>query len=98
MLEGDVEVRRDQAFGHQRDHVVDVRVRIDIVHPRPDAEAAETLREVQETRFVFGAAPGFRLVLDVQSVGGGILADDEEFLDARGDELFGFHQDVMDRA
>ena len=41
VLERHVEVRQQLALGHQRDHVVDVRVRIDVVQPHPDAELAE---------------------------------------------------------
>ncbi len=38
VLERDVEVRQDLAVGHQRDHVVDVRVRVHVVHAHPHAE------------------------------------------------------------
>ena len=44
VLERDVEVRQQLAVGHQRDDVVDVRIRIDVVQARPHAEFATGLR------------------------------------------------------
>ena len=38
MLEGDIEIGQHLALGHQADHLVDMRVGIDVVHPYPDAE------------------------------------------------------------
>ena len=48
VLEGDVEVGQDLALRHQRQHLVDVRVGIDVVQPHPGAERAQRL----------GRAPG----------------------------------------
>ena len=39
MLEGDVEVGEDLALRHQRQHVVDVRVGVDVVQAHPGAES-----------------------------------------------------------
>ena len=50
VLERHVEVGKDLALGHQRDHVVDVRIRIDVVQAHPDAELAERLAEVDDMR------------------------------------------------
>ena len=69
MLEGNVEIGRDQPFRHQRDDLIDMGVGVDIVHARPDAEAAEPLGEVEEAGLVFRAAPCLRLVTHVQPVG-----------------------------
>ncbi len=38
VLERDVEVRQDPAVGHQRDHVVDVRIRVHVVQAHPGTE------------------------------------------------------------
>ena len=43
VLEGDVEVGKDLALGHQRDDAVDVRIGIDVVQPHPGAELAQRL-------------------------------------------------------
>ena len=69
VLEGDVEIRGDQPLGHERDDIVDMGVGVDIVHARPDTEAAEPLGKVKEARLIFRAAPGLRLVTYVQPVG-----------------------------
>ena len=57
VLERDVEVGQHLALGHQRDHVVHVRVRIDVVQPHPGAELAEFAREVDEAARDLAAAP-----------------------------------------
>jgi hypothetical protein len=38
VLEGHVQVGQHAAGGHQRQHLVDVRVRVDVVQPHPGAE------------------------------------------------------------
>ena len=50
VLERNVEVGQDRALGHQRDHLVDMRIGIDVVQPHPDAERAERLGEIDEAR------------------------------------------------
>ncbi len=42
MLEGDVEIGKDQAIRHQRDDVVDMRIGIDVVEARPGAQLSPT--------------------------------------------------------
>ena len=48
MLEGDVEIGKDLALGHQRDDVGDMRVGVDVVQAHPDAELAEFLGQIEE--------------------------------------------------
>src|SRR6266850_2426818 len=50
MLEGHVEVWQQLAFGHQRNHFVDVRVWINVVQSHPDAELAERTAQVDHAR------------------------------------------------
>ena len=50
MLERNVEIGQHLALGHQRNHVVDMRVGIDVVQPHPDAEFAERACEIDEFR------------------------------------------------
>ena len=87
VLEGDVEIGEEQALGHQRDDRVDVRIGIDVVKAHPGAELAEFLGEVGNV-----AGPGGRFhwlgVVDVDAVGGGVLADDQQFLGAGRDQAF----------
>ena len=98
MLEGNVEVGQHKPFRHQFDDIVDMRVRIDIVEPHPDAERAELADEIDE----FGpdralVKEAFRIA-QVKPIGAGVLGNDEQLPDPGGDELFGFAQHVAQRA
>ena len=50
VLERHVEVGKDLALGHQRNDVVHVRIRIDVVQAHPDAELAERLAQIRHAR------------------------------------------------
>ena len=50
MLERHVEIGQHLAFRHQRDQVVDVRIRIHVVQAHPRAELAERSAQVRHTR------------------------------------------------
>ena len=73
MLERDVEVRQQLAFGHQRNHVVDVRVRIDVVQPHPHAHFPERPGELDHLRLHRATLPEAGAVLDVHAVRAGVL-------------------------
>ena len=45
MLEGNVEIGQHFAFRHQRQHLVDMRIGIDVMQAHPGAEAAERFGE-----------------------------------------------------
>ena len=45
MLQRHIEVRQDQAFGHQRQQVVDMRVGVDVVQSRPGRQLPEFTRQ-----------------------------------------------------
>ena len=55
VLERNVEIRQHQAVRHQRQYVVHVRIRIDVVQPHPGAEAAESLASDRKTCALSGA-------------------------------------------
>ena len=97
MLERDVEIGKDLALRHQRDHLVDVRIGVDVVQAHPDAELAELAREIEEARLDLMATPRARRVLDVEPVGRGVLRDDEQFLDAGRDQPLRLAQHVGGR-
>ena len=61
VLERHVEVGQHFAVRHQRDHLVDVRVGVDVMQPHPDAELAELAREIEKFRPHLAALPGARL-------------------------------------
>ena len=94
MLEGDVEVRQDAALGHQRDEVAHMRIGVDVMQADPCPEVAQVTGEVGDMGAV---AAGFG-VLGIDPVGGGVLADDEQFLHPVLDQLLGFAQHRMGRA
>src|SRR5690606_11114508 len=102
VLERDVEVRRQEAFGHQRDYRVDVRVGVDVVQTHPGnlalgrAQLAQFAREVGHVRAYGMALPQPLLVPDVDAVGAGVLADDEQLARTCRDQLFGFPKHGVD--
>ncbi len=98
VLERDVEVGQQLAFGHQRNDVVDVRIRIDVVQPHPHAHFAQRLRELDHLRLHRPALPEPGPVLDVHAVGAGVLRDDQQFPDARLHQVFRFREHLADRA
>ena len=97
VLERDVEVGQHLALGHQRDHLVHVRVRIDVVQAYPGAERAERTREIREARLHRLAAPEARRVLEVGAVGAGVLRDHQQFLDAGLHQALGLEHHLADR-
>ena len=75
-----------------------MRVGIDVVQPHPRAELAQRLRQLEKARFQRLAFPRALGVLDVETVGAGVLTDDEQLLDAGFHEAFGLEHDVCGRA
>ncbi|MNM43111.1 hypothetical protein D3C81_539660 [compost metagenome] len=98
MLERDVQVRQDLAGGHQRDHVVDVRVRVHIVQAHPGAQAAQRFAQLEHAGLDRAAVPEVGLVLDVDAVGAGVLGNHQDLLDARLDQALGLAQHFTHRA
>ena len=98
MLERDVEIGEDQPLGHQRDDLVDVRIGIDIVKPHPGAELAELAGEVGHVRAHLAALPRPGGVAEVDAIGRGVLADDQQLLRPGGDQLLGLAQDRVGAA
>ena len=94
VLEGHIEVRQELALGHQGNDRIDVWVRIDVVEAHPDAELAEGLGEVKKLRPHRAPAPFARGVFHIDAVGRRVLRDDQELLDAGGDQPLRFAQHV----
>ena len=69
VLERDVEIGQHLALGHQRDHVVDMRVGIDVMQPHPGAEFAERPRQIEEAGAHLAALPVACRVFDVDPIG-----------------------------
>ena len=74
-----------------------MRVGVDVVHAHPGAEITQRAREIEKAGRERRAFPRALGVLDVEAVGAGVLADDQQFLDARFDEPLGLGHDVIGR-
>ena len=98
VLEGDIQVRQDFAFGHQRDQFVHVRIGVDVVQTDPHAQLAQRLAHFGHARLYRTAVPEAGAVLDVDAVGAGVLGNDQYFLHASLGQALGFAQHVTDRA
>ena len=93
MLERDVEIGKDEPFGHQRDDLIDMRIGIDIVEPHPGGDSAELAGEIGHVRHHLAALPGARLLADIDAVGRRVLADDQQLLRPRRDQLLRLLED-----
>ena len=75
------------AVAHQRDHVVDVRVRVDVVQPHPRAvlarQSGELARELVHPRLDRASAPEAGAVAHVDAVRARVLRHHQQLLDAR---------------
>jgi hypothetical protein len=69
-----------------------------VVQAHPHAELAEGVAEVVELGAQRAAAPEAGAVLGVDAVGGGVLGDHQQLLDAGVDEVLGLAHHVADRA
>src|SRR5207253_8938463 len=82
VLERDVQVRQDFSGGHQRDQLIDVRVRVNIVQANPDAEAAQRFAQFSHAGFNRCAVPEAGAIFDVDTVGAGVLRNHQQLFDA----------------
>ena len=97
MLERHVEVRQDLALGHERNDVIDRRIRVNVVQADPDAEAGQRFAQFLEARLDRLATPEGGAVLQIDAVGAGVLRNDQDFLDPGPGQVFGLGQHVTDR-
>ena len=98
MLKRNVEIGQDFSLCHQFDHLIDMRIGIDIVQSDPHAEFAKLPREVEKFRPDRTLLKSAFRIFQVDAIGARILRDDEQFLDACRDELFSLAQDIACRA
>ncbi len=97
VLERHVEVRQDLALGHQRDEVIDARVRIDVVQAHPDAEFGQRLAQFLQARLDRTPAEEAGAVFHIDAVGAGVLRDDQQLAHAGFGEVLRFGEHVADR-
>src|SRR5580658_7428228 len=58
VLERHVEVRQYASLGHERQHLIDVRVGVDVVQAYPHTQASEGARQIDEARLIMRPVPG----------------------------------------
>ncbi|SLO32641.1 Uncharacterised protein [Klebsiella pneumoniae] len=97
VLQRNIEVRQNLAFRHQRDHIVNVRVRVDIVQAHPDAELRQLFAQTDHAGLHRHTVVEAGAVLDVDAVGGGVLRNHQQLFHAGVSEAFGFGQHFANR-
>src|SRR5690606_4840412 len=83
--------------GHQRDHVIDVGVGIDVVQTHPNAHGRERFAQLEHARFHRLAVPEVQLVLQINAVGAGVLADHQQLFHTGLDQALGFAEHIAHR-
>ncbi len=104
MLKRNIEIGGQQPFGHQRDHRIDMGVGIDVMQAYPRrrsvarVQPAQLAREIGHVRADLASLPFARIMPRVDPVSRRVLADDQQFARAGGDQLFGLSQNGIDPA
>ncbi len=96
MLQRDVEVGQYLAVAHQRDDVIHVRVRVDVVQAHPHAELGQLFAQGHHAGLDRHAVVETGAVLDVHAVGGSVLGDHQDLLHAGLFQAFGLGQHFAD--
>ena len=91
VLEGDVQIGQDQPLGHQGDQVAHMGVGVDVMQTHPRPERAQITGQIGD----MGAVAALFGMFDVNAVGRGVLADDQEFPDAVRHQPLCLAQDGM---
>ena len=81
-LSGAVWTFRDEGIG-LGDDVIDVGIGVNIVQPHPGTQLSQLASHGDEAGLNIAPAVFAGGVLDVEAISGGVLADDQQFLDAR---------------
>src|SRR5690606_3078757 len=96
MLERHVQVGKHLALGHQFEHLVHVRIGIDVVQADPGAELAQLARELPHAGPDGAAAHESGAVPHIHPIGAGVLRDDEELAATAIDQGTRLAQHVAD--
>ena len=92
------QVRQDFAGRHQRDQLVNVRVRVNVVQAHPDAQSAECFAQFCHASFNRRTVPETGAVLDVDAISTGVLGNHQQLFNAGLDQALGFVEHVANRA
>ena len=100
VLERDIEIGQNLALHHQRDDLVDIRIRIgiDIMQPHSGTEFAKRAGKIDEFRPRLAPLPVARRVFDVDTISRGVLRNDQELLYPGRHQALCFAQHVAGRA
>ena len=90
MLKRHVDVRQNFSRRHQLNRFVHARIRVNVVQTRPYAKLAERGGQIVHARLDRFAIPEAGTVFHVHAVGGRVLRNHQQLLDARLDQVFRF--------
>ena len=97
VLQRNIEIRQNFAFRHQRDYIINVRVRIDVVQAHPDTELRQLFAQANHAGFDRHAVVEAAAMFDINAVGGGVLRDHQQLFDPGIGQAFGFRQHFANR-
>ena len=97
MLKRNVDVGEDFPFRHERDHLVHVGIRINVVEPHPHTQFPECRRQIAHARLERPPAPEIRAVLEIHAVGARVLGYHQQLLHARFHQGFRLPHHLADR-
>ncbi len=97
VLERNVQIRQQLAFGHQPNHIVHVRIRVHVMQARPHAKLRQPLAQRLHAGLVQAVPPRTLGIFQVHTVGRGVLRHHQQFLDATAHQPLGFAQHFIDR-
>ena len=73
MLKRHIQIRQHQAFDHQRNQVIDVRVWIDVMQAYPHSEITQRPGKIRNMSPYWQAQPEVGLVTQIDTIGAGVL-------------------------
>ena len=97
MLQRDVQIRQHLAGRHQRNHIIHMRIRIDVMQAHPDIQLAQLLAQRQHAGLHRGTVIEAGTVLDVSAIGRGVLRNHQQLFDTGLFQTLGFGQHFTDR-
>ena len=97
VLQRDIEVGQNFAFRHQRDHIINVRIGIDVVQAHPDAKLSQFFAQANHAGFNRHTVVEAAAMFNIDAVGGGVLRNHQQLFYPRVGQAFGFRQHFTNR-
>ena len=100
VLEGDIKVGQQPIFrvGHQRNQLAHMRVGIDVMQTHPRVQTPQFARQIKDVAAHLAVFPRVQIILAVQPIGAGVLADHQKLAHTGFDQLFRLPQHRVGRA